>query len=66
MNSSHRNNVPRKDFNSDIVRQGKYRSSWVRITEAIRTVGITIVVNSLVTATASLVNVTMKLHLALA
>ena len=40
--------------------------SWVGITEAIRTASITIVVKTLVTGTASLVNVTVKLRLVLA
>ena len=51
----------------DIVRQGEIKSvSWVGTTEAIRTVSITIVVHTLVTGRASLVNVTLKLHLVLA
>ena len=52
---------------SDILRQGEVKSvRWVGIIEAIRTVSITIVVNTLVTGRASLVNVTTKLHLVLA
>ena len=52
---------------SDIGRQGEIKSvSWVGITEAIRTMSITIVVNTLATGRASLVNVTVKLHLVLA
>ena len=53
---------------SDIVKHhGEIKSvSRVGITEAIRTESITIVVNTLVAGRASLVNLTVKLHLVLA
>ena len=57
MNSSHRTNVTWQSV-YDIVGQGEIESvSWVGVSEAIRTVSITMVAKTLATGRASFVNV---------